>query len=196
MQRVEESSKATAGGATGQQGRAAVQGRSHERAHASAAASSDYDQLLAHVQRLTAENERYRAHAERTSKLFLAATNYAEWVRESARRAAEDALRKARARVTRLESTARDLERAESEHARLQDELVSLQAVIDETRTRLSAFLAAGLDALNIEAAVRDASQDEGASAELQDTLHRQAASTSSSASASRLPAEGESRER
>ena len=60
------------------------------------------ESLLATVHRLEAELERHRAHAERTSQLLLSATNYAEWVRERARRDAELALRKATARVEKL----------------------------------------------------------------------------------------------
>jgi predicted RNase H-like nuclease (RuvC/YqgF family) len=136
------------------------------------------DQLRAEVQRLTAENERYRAHAERTSRLFLAATDYAEWVRESARRDAELALRKARARVEHLEATARGLEQAEQERARLQGELARLQTMVDETRTRLSTFLAAGLEALNTEGSADEASTHDPRPGDLQDTLHRQLPST------------------
>ena len=44
------------------------------------APASEHDRLRAEVQRLTAENERYREHAARTSKLLLSLTNYAEWV--------------------------------------------------------------------------------------------------------------------
>ena len=44
--------------------------------------SSEREKLLAEVRRLEVELERYRAHAQRTSKLFLSATNYADWVRE------------------------------------------------------------------------------------------------------------------
>jgi chromosome segregation ATPase len=109
------------------------------------------EELLAEVRRLEEELERYRAHAQRTSKLFLSATNYAEWVRQSARRDAELALRKARAKVVKLEDKARELERTERELVRVQDELARLQALTDETRTRLSAFLTAGLQVLNNE---------------------------------------------
>ena len=59
----------------------------------------EHAKLLAQVRRLEVELARYREHAQRTSKLFLSATKYAEWVRENARRDAELALRKARARV-------------------------------------------------------------------------------------------------
>lgn len=141
--------------------------------------SGEREALLADVQRLEAELERYRAHAERTSKLFLAATNYAEWVRESARRDAELALRKARARVGKLEATARELERSESELVRLHGEIAKLQALTDETRARLSAFLAAGLQALNT--GVEPALQEESPAAavdDLQETLHEQASTS------------------
>lgn len=134
--------------------------------------------LRAEVHRLEAELERYRSHAERTSKLFLSATNYAEWVRESARKDAELALRKASARVKQLEARARELERSEGELARVKRELDNLEALTEETRERLSAFLAAGLQALNAEGAAGDPDGHEPALGDLQDTLHGQLPST------------------
>ena len=94
--------------------------------------SSEHDELLAEVRRLEVELERYRTHAERTSKLFLSATKYAEWVRENARSDAELALRKARVKVEQLESTAGELEWTERELVQRQDELASLQALTEE----------------------------------------------------------------
>lgn len=146
--------------------------------------SSERGELLEKVHRLEAELDRYRAHAERTNKLFLSATNYAEWVRERARRDAEIALRKARAKAEKLGSTARELERTEVELVRARNELARLQAVTDETRTRLSAFLTAGLQVLNTE---REAGQEDGPKpplGDLPDTLQRQLAATPVSAPA------------
>ena len=134
--------------------------------------------LRAEVQRLEAELERYRTHAERTSKLFLSATKYADWVRESARKDAELALRKARIRVEQFEATARELDRTERELARVKDELDGLQALTEETRGRLSAFLAAGLQALNTEGVAGQGDGHEPALGDLQDTLHGQLPST------------------
>jgi len=145
------------------------------------------DELLAEVRRLEAELERYRTHAERTSKLFLSSTKYAERVRENARRDAELALRKASARVERLKLTASELEWTESELVRRQDELARLQALTDETRTRLSAFLTAGLRALSTEVGPGDEDGTKPELGDLQDTLHRQLASTSAPASAGPL---------
>lgn len=138
-------------------------------------------ELLEEVRRLETELERYRAHAERTSKLFLAATDYADWVRERARRDAELALRKARAKVEKLAATASELERTELELVRLQDELARLQTLTDETRARLSAFLTAGLQALDTEVAPGQRDGTEPERGDLRDTLHRQLASTSTS---------------
>ena len=90
--------------------------------------STEHEEILASVHRLEVELERYRADAERTSKLFLSATHYAEWVRESARRDSELALRKARVRVEKLNRTTSELEQTESELARVQDELSRLQS--------------------------------------------------------------------
>ena len=115
---------------------------------------SEREAILAEVRRLEAELDRYRAHATRTSELFDSATHYAEWVRENARREAELALQKARERVELLGTRARKLERTEAELASRRDELARLQALTDETRTRLSTFLATGLQALTIQVAV------------------------------------------
>lgn len=123
------------------------------------------------MQRLELELERYRTHAERTSKLFLSAANYAQWVRESARRDAELALRKARAKVQQLEATAAALELTERELARRQEELARLEVLTEETRTQLSAFLAASLEALSIEGEPEQAGGMQPAG-DLQETLH------------------------
>ena len=133
---------------------------------------------LAKVSRLEVELERYRAHAERTSRLFDSVTRYADWVRESARRDSELALRKARIRVEKLNWTTSELERTESELARKQDELARLQALTDETRARLSAFLTAGLEALNSK---REDEADEASPARgnLEDTLQERLMSAS-----------------
>ena len=144
-------------------------------------AAHERERLIAEVRRLEVELGRYRAHAERTSKLFLSATNYAEWVRERARHDAELALRKARARVEKLNTMARDLERTERELVRGQDELARLQTLTEETRARLSAFLTAGLEALSSEGPTAPEDTLMSASANLDDTLHRQVASASAS---------------
>ena len=138
---------------------------------------NERDELLAEVRRLEVELERYRARAERTSKLFLSAANYADWARENARRDAELALRKARVRVEKLRETARLLERTEGDLARLRDERARLQALADQARTRLSAFLTAGLQALSTDVA---AEQGDGPKlGNLEDTLQWELASTS-----------------
>lgn len=138
------------------------------------------EELLARLGDLERELERYRTHAERTSTLFLSVANYADWVRENARHDAELALRKARAKAEKLEATADALEQTERELALRQHELARLQALTDDTRTRLSAFLTAGLDALRTEV---DPAQD------LQETLRGRVASTSTAPG----PASGES---
>jgi len=140
---------------------------------------SEHEELLAEMQQLELELERYRAHAERTSKLFLSAANYAQWVRENARRDAELALRKARAKVQQLEATADALELTERELAQRQEELARLEVLTDETRTQLSAFLAAGLEALSIEGVPEQAGAAQPALGELQETLHGRLPSTS-----------------
>jgi hypothetical protein len=134
------------------------------------------EELLGYVRGLERELERYRVHAERTSKLFLSATNYAEWVRESARRDAEVALRKAGARVKELELTASELEQTKNDIVRQKDELARLQALTEATRSRLSAFLTAGLDALD----TREDGADPAAG-DLEGTLHRQLVSAPAS---------------
>jgi DivIVA protein len=141
--------------------------------------SSGREELVEEMRRLETELERYRVHAERTSKLFLSATKYAEWVRENARRDGELALRKARARAEKLTVTASELERTELELVRVQDELARLQDLTEETRERLSAFLAAGLQALDKNMASGQREGSEPARGDLQDTLHRQLTSSS-----------------
>ena len=105
--------------------------------------------LRAEVRRLETELGRYQAHAARTSTLFLSVTDYAEKVREGARRDADLALRKARARVDKLDAMARDLERTEREVVAARDELARVQALTEETRARLAAFLTTGLESLS-----------------------------------------------
>lgn len=138
--------------------------------------ASGREELVEEMRRLETELERYRAHAERTSKLFLSATNYAEWVRESARRDAEVALRKAGARVKELELTASEFEQTKNDIVRQKDELARLQALTEATRSRLSAFLTAGLDALD--------THEDGADpavGDLEGTLRRQLVSAPAS---------------
>jgi hypothetical protein len=151
-------------------------------------ASEEHDRLLAELQRLTMENARYREHAERTSKLFLAVTDYADWVRERARHDAELALRKARARAERLETTTRELEQSERERARLEEELATLRALVGETRARLSEFLAGGLKALDAETGARRLGAEEPAFRDLESALHSQ---LGSSATGRELGADG-----
>jgi cell division septum initiation protein DivIVA len=141
--------------------------------------SSGREELVEEMRRLETELERYRAHAERTSKLFLSATKYAEWVRENARRDGELAMRKARARAEKLTATASELERTALELVRVQDELARLQDLTEETRERLSAFLTAGLEALDKNMASGQREGSEPARGDLQDTLHRQLTSSS-----------------
>jgi hypothetical protein len=131
-----------------------------------------HEERLAKVQALELELERYRAHAERTSKLFHAATKYAEWVRENARRDAELALRKASARVAKLEAAAGRLEWTEAELVRRQDELARLNALSQATRARLSAFLTAGLQTLNTTVELGNEDGSTRPLGDLQDTLH------------------------
>lgn len=143
--------------------------------------SRERQALLARVKQLEAQVEQYRIHAERTSKLFQSVTNYAEWVRESARRDAEIALRKASARVAKRDGMVRDLEKTELELVRAQEDLARLQALADETRARLSTFLAAGVEVLNTARAPDEASgpnaSPEGLDESLQEQL-RSAATT------------------
>ena len=140
---------------------------------------AEHEKLLAKVRRLEVELQRYREHAQRTSKLFLSVTNYVEWVRENARRDAELALRKARARVEKLNKTALELERAEDELARVRDELAHLQHLTDATRERLSAFLTAGLQALDGDLSAAQDDSPSPALSDLQDTLRERLTSTS-----------------
>jgi hypothetical protein len=147
------------------------------------AAQGEREELIADVQRLELELDRYRAHAERTSKLFLSVTNYAEKVREAARRDAELALRKATRRVEKLDSMTRDLERTELDLVAARDELARLETLTEETRARLSAFLTSGLEALNYDGATSHSRDDTVLPAldDLDATLREQLPSTSES---------------
>lgn len=142
------------------------------------------EELRLKVARLEAELQRYREHAQRTSKLFLSASNFADWVRESARRDAEAALRKARARAERFGVLEEERERAEQELAHLHEELERMRALTEEARSRLSAFLTAGLQALNEEDGAESAHAGGETSApdDLQGTLHERLGSTSPTA--------------
>ena len=155
-------------------------GQEREQLHQERREPLDEDEApLAEVRRLEIELERYREHAQRTSKLFLSATKYLEWIRENARRDAELALRKARARAEKFDKTARELERTELELARAQKELARLQALTEETRARLSAFLKAGLQVLDSEPAAIQKDIPAPELGDLQETLQEQLASTS-----------------
>ena len=155
------------------------------------APTPEQEELLAKVRRLEVQLERYREHAQRTSKLFQSVTHYVEWVRESARRDAELALRKARARVDKLNKTANELERTEDELTRVRDELAHLQALTDVTRERLSTFLTAGLETLNSDVAVAKDDSPNLALADLQDTLQERLTSKSVPAPARPAKPEG-----
>jgi len=137
---------------------------------------SEHEELRAEVGRLEIELERYRARAERTSKVFLSATNYAERIRESARCDSDLALRKARTKVERLGLMAGELERTERELVRLHDELARLEALTGEARTRVRAFLAAGLQVLDTEPEAGERDSPTSALPDLPNTLQRQLA--------------------
>ena len=151
----------------------------------------EHEDLRAKVRRLEAQLERYQEHAQRTSRLFLSVTDYADRVRESARRDAQLALRKARARVEKFENVARDLERTEDELLRARAELAHLQALTEVTRGRLSDFLTAGLQALDSEAAAPSDARSTRAG-DIRETLRERLPSNSAQASLPTLPTTGE----
>ena len=62
--------------------------------------------------------------------------------------------------------------------ARLREELARLQALTDETRARLSAFLTAGLQALTVDTEVTHGEGPEPGIGDLQETLKEQLTST------------------
>ena len=95
------------------------------------------------MRRLAATVERYQEHAQRTSKLFIHATDYAARVRESARRDAELALRKSRARADEV------LADVVRERARTEREILRLRALARETRTRLTEITVGALRSLD-----------------------------------------------
>jgi DNA repair exonuclease SbcCD ATPase subunit len=142
------------------------------------APATELAEALAKAKRLEVELQRYREHAERTSRLFVSVTRYAEWVRENARLDSELALRKAQTRAAKLTRATSELERTENELARAQDELARLQALTDQTRARLSAFLTAGLQALDSEPE-GEADEVSPTRGDLQDTLQERLVSAS-----------------
>jgi DNA repair exonuclease SbcCD ATPase subunit len=135
----------------------------------------DYEELLARTQSLEAELARYRAHTQRTSRLFQSVTTYVDWVRQGARDEAELALRKARARAERLELATADLERTEAAVEQVKAELERLQALTDATRNKLLAFLSAGIDALDGDVASTHGDEPRTLVATLEDALHERA---------------------
>jgi hypothetical protein len=140
---------------------------------------SERAELLATVHRLEAELEHYRAQAERTNKPFLSATNFADWVRERTRGDADLAQREAIARMETLTATTHEVERAQQELLRLNDEHARLQALADQARARLSAFLTTGLQILNAAETETGPSIEPGLSPyHLDDTLRRQLPTT------------------
>jgi cell division septum initiation protein DivIVA len=141
-------------------------------------------ELRARIQQLEHELARYREHAQRTSKLFLFATDYADSIRQSARRDATLALRKARERAARI------LGDLENERKQAEDELRRLQALTDETRTRLTAFTTAALHVLNAQVETGLDNASEGALGDLQDVLRTQLTTASDSAETA-LPTAG-----
>jgi hypothetical protein len=139
---------------------------------------SERDELLGKVHRLEAELARHRARSERTSKLLLSATSYADWVRERARHDGEVALRKVNARVRKLTLMTRELEATEQELVRLKGELSRLQTLTETTRAQLSAFLTAGLEVVNSSVDVGVGNGPDPDPDNLDDTLRRQLPST------------------
>ena len=148
------------------------------------------ERLIDDVSRLEEELARYRAHAQRTSKMFLSVTHYAEWVRENARRDAELALRKARARAEKLGDVEERLGEVERERERAERELLRLEALTSETRAQLSALIASSLHALGDDGKTERGDGPEPAHGDLEETLRHELASVSPS-SAPRLEDEG-----
>ena len=109
-------------------------------------------------------------------QLFLFATNYADSIRERARRDAEVALRKARERAAKI------LGDSETERRHAENELLRLQALTDETRKRLSAFTTAALQVLNAEVETGRDNVSERTLGDLQDALQSQLSPASGSA--------------
>jgi chromosome segregation ATPase len=128
-------------------------------------------ELLEKVGRLEHELRRNQEHAERTSKMVLFATSYAESVRESARHDAELAMRKARARADQI------IGELEAEKERAERELQRLHALTGEIRKRLSAFTAAALHVLDAELEAGQGEEPAAGLADLQDALRSELAS-------------------
>ena len=135
------------------------------------------------TRRLETEVDRYREHAQRTSKLFMHATDYAARVRENARRDAELALRKSRARADEM------LADVVRERARAERELLRMRGLVRETRTRLTEITVGALRAL-------DAEQPERRPEALPDALRRELPASRDETTASNFEHQEEGRER
>jgi cell division septum initiation protein DivIVA len=136
----------------------------------------EHAQLLVRVEQLELELTRYHEHAQRTSRLFLLATDYADSVRRSARRDGELALRKARDRAAKI------LRELETERRHAEDELSRLQALTDETRTRLATFVTAALHGLDADVESEKHDLSDETVGDLPDVLQTQLSAASSSA--------------
>ncbi len=101
-------------------------------------------ELRRHVRQLEDEIAGYRSREELLNKKLLLATTYAARVTEEARRDAQIALRKARARADEI------LGGIERERSRAERELLRLHQVTAETRASLSGFLTTALEQLRI----------------------------------------------
>jgi cell division septum initiation protein DivIVA len=140
--------------------------------------TQDRSELLERVADLEGELESYRSQPERATKMLLSAMDYAESVRERARRDAQVMLRKARSRAQQILD--------EREH-RLQDaerDFLRLQELSRETRTRLSAFTTAALEVLNAEI---EADEEPAFQEDLREALQSEVASVTSTPPANAL---------
>lgn len=101
-------------------------------------------ELRSQLRQLEVDLAGYRSQEELLNKKLLLATTYAARVTEQARRDAQIALRKARARAGEVLG---DIER---ERSRAERELLRLHRVTDETRAILSGFLTTALEQLRV----------------------------------------------
>jgi len=103
------------------------------------------EELRREIERLQAELSRYRETEQLLVKTLASATTHATAIRESARRDAELALRKARVEAQKREAVA-ERERNDAER-----ELLRLRRLTEQMRKGLSGFLTAKLEELHVE---------------------------------------------
>ncbi len=113
------------------------------------------DELQLRIDQLEGELERHRSQEQLLAKTLVSATRYGTVIRESARREAELALRKARGEAEKLKA------RAVRERDDARRELLRLRRITEQMRNGLSEFLTAKVEELEVEIDDHQGRQDD-----------------------------------